>query len=43
MKGKIFNVRGETVKRICENAEISDIKKIMGLVSGLNIKHEVTL
>ena len=38
MKGKIFNVRGETVKRICENAEISDIKKIMGLVSGFEYK-----
>ena len=38
MKGKLFNVRGETIKRICENAEISDIKKIMGLVSGFEYK-----
>lgn len=31
MKGKLFNVRGETIKRITENAEIADIKKILGL------------
>ena len=34
MKGKLFNVRGETTKRINENAEIADIKKIMGLEMG---------
>ena len=34
MKGKIFNVRGENTKRICENKEISEIKKILGLQSG---------
>jgi len=31
MKGKIMNVRGETKKKIVENKEISDIKKILGL------------
>ena len=31
MKGKIFNVRGETSKRIYENKEIIEIKKIIGL------------
>jgi DNA topoisomerase-2 len=31
MKGKIMNVRGETKKKILENKEISDIKKILGL------------
>ena len=34
MKGKLFNVRGETIKRINDNSEISDIKKIMGLETG---------
>jgi len=31
MKGKILNVRGETVKKISENKEITEIKKILGL------------
>ena len=31
MKGKIMNVRGETKKKIIDNKEISDIKKILGL------------
>ena len=31
MKGKILNVRGELQKRIVENKEITDIKKILGL------------
>jgi DNA topoisomerase-2 len=31
MKGKLFNVRGEGIKRINDNEEISNIKKIMGL------------
>lgn len=31
MKGKLFNVRGETPKRISENKEIVEIKKILGL------------
>ena len=34
MKGKILNVRGESVKRIAENKEISEIKKILGLETG---------
>ena len=34
MKGKILNVRGETVKKIAENKEISEIKKILGLETG---------
>ena len=31
MKGKLFNVRGETLKRILENKEIVEIKQILGL------------
>jgi DNA topoisomerase-2 len=34
MKGKILNVRGETVKKISENKEIAEIKKILGLETG---------
>ena len=34
LKGKLLNVRGENTKRIYENKEISDLKKIMGLESG---------
>jgi DNA topoisomerase-2 len=34
MKGKILNVRGENVKKISENKEIAEIKKILGLESG---------
>ena len=34
MKGKILNVRGEQVKRIAENKEIAEIKKILGLETG---------
>ena len=34
MRGKMFNVRGETAKRVSENKEVSEIKKILGLVSG---------
>ena len=34
MKGKLFNVRGETVQKINENREISDIKQILGLEHG---------
>ena len=44
MKGKLFNIRGETQKRISENKEINEIKKIIGLETGktyteTNIKH----
>ena len=31
MKGKIMNVRGEAKKKVAENKEIADIKKILGL------------
>jgi len=34
MKGKILNVRGEAIKKISENKEISEIKKILGLETG---------
>ena len=34
LKGKLLNVRGEQVKKIMENKEINDIKKILGLESG---------
>ena len=34
LKGKLLNVRGEQVKKISENKEIGDIKKILGLESG---------
>ena len=34
MKGKILNVRGEHTKKIAENKEIAEIKKILGLESG---------
>jgi DNA topoisomerase-2 len=36
MKGKILNVRGEAVKKISENKEITEIKKILGLETGKN-------
>lgn len=31
MRGKLLNVRGETLKRISENKEIAEVKKILGL------------
>jgi len=34
MKGKILNVRGEHIKKVSENKEISEIKKILGLETG---------
>lgn len=34
MKGKLLNVRGEAIKKINENKEIIEIKKIMGLETG---------
>jgi len=33
-KGKLMNTRGETIKKINENKEINDIKKILGLENG---------
>jgi DNA topoisomerase-2 len=38
MKGKILNVRGENTKKINENKEITEIKKILGLESGKQYK-----
>jgi DNA topoisomerase-2 len=34
LKGKLLNVRGETSKKISENKEITEIKKILGLETG---------
>ena len=34
LKGKLLNVRGETSKKISENKEIAEIKKILGLEIG---------
>ena len=34
VKGKFMNVRGEAVKRIAENTEIAEIKRILGLENG---------
>jgi DNA topoisomerase-2 len=34
LKGKLLNVRGEPVKRIADNKEITEIKQIIGLVTG---------
>jgi DNA topoisomerase-2 len=39
MKGKILNVRGETTKKIAENKEITEIKKILGLETGKEYKN----
>ena len=38
LKGKVLNVRGELSKKIAENKEITDLKKILGLESGKNYK-----
>jgi DNA topoisomerase-2 len=34
MKGKLLNVRGEVLKKIAENKEITDLKRILGLETG---------
>jgi DNA gyrase/topoisomerase IV subunit B len=34
LKGKLLNVRGQQLKKISENKEISDLKKIIGLETG---------
>lgn len=39
MRGKILNVRGENVKKINENKEIAEIKKILGLETGKKYKN----
>lgn len=38
MKGKIMNVRGEPMKKISDNKEIAEIKKILGLETGKQYK-----
>ena len=38
MKGKVLNVRGKSVKKIAENKEIAEIKKILGLETGKEYK-----
>lgn len=38
LKGKLLNVRGEAIKKISENKEITDIKKILGLETGKEYK-----
>jgi DNA topoisomerase II len=43
MKGKLFNVRGETAKRIAENKEIAEIKQILGLETGKKYTQESIL
>jgi DNA topoisomerase-2 len=39
MKGKLLNVRGELLKKINENKEIGEIKKILGLETGKTYKN----
>ena len=39
MKGKMFNVRGESIRRISENKEIVEIKQIIGLETGKQYKN----
>jgi DNA topoisomerase-2 len=34
LKGKLLNVRGEAIKKISENKEICDLKRILGLETG---------
>jgi len=41
MKGKIFNVRGETISKISENKEICEIKQILGLENGVEYTREL--
>ena len=36
LKGKVMNVRGEATKKVSENKEIAEIKKILGLEMGKN-------
>jgi len=39
LKGKLLNVRGESQKKILENKEITEIKKILGLVTNKEYKN----
>ncbi len=43
MKGKLFNVRGETQKKINDSKEITEIKKIIGLETGKTYKNTNSL
>lgn len=36
LKGKVMNVRGELAKKVSENKEITELKKVLGLESGKN-------
>ena len=38
LKGKLLNIRGEMAKKISENKEIGDLKKILGLETGKEYK-----
>jgi len=38
LKGKVMNVRGEAVKKVSDNKEIAEIKKILGLETGRDYK-----
>ena len=38
LKGKVMNVRGEASKKVSENKEIAEIKKILGLETGKEYK-----
>jgi len=40
MKGKLFNVRGESVTKIGDNKEITEIKQILGLEHGKEYNQE---
>ena len=40
MKGKMFNIRGESLSRIADNKEITEIKQILGLEHGKNYTQE---
>lgn len=38
LRGKLLNVRGESLKKITDNKEITDLKKILGLENGKEYK-----
>lgn len=38
LKGKLLNIRGEAAKKVSENKEIGDLKKILGLETGREYK-----
>ena len=43
LKGKLLNVRGEAVKKISENKEITEIKQILGLQNGKKYDSQETV